>query len=114
MKDLFPWGVLRKKDGASLAAGLPYDSCDPDGQVFLGKDSSLGLAWLLGTVDAETRSPAELDSLSQRFAELFKHIPSGAAAQFAVLSDRELGQELAPWTREEEEERSAGEKAAGE
>jgi conjugal transfer ATP-binding protein TraC len=114
MKKNFPWGVLRKKDGASLAAGLPYDSCDPDGQVFLGKDSSLGLAWLLGTMDAETRSPAELETLSLRFAELFKHIPSGAAVQFAVLSDREVGHELAPWTQEGEEGRSPAEKAAGE
>ena len=57
MKNLLPLGVLRKRDGTSLAAGLPHDSCDPDGNVFLGKDSSIGLAWLLGTVDAETRGP---------------------------------------------------------
>lgn len=114
MKNLFPWGVLRKRDGASIAAGLPYDSCDPEGHVFLGKDGSLGLAWLLGTVDAETRSPAELDSLSQRFAELFKHIPSGAAAQFAVLSDRDVAGELSAWTSGPGVDQPAGEKASGE
>ncbi|MBV8881317.1 MAG: TraC family protein, partial [Planctomycetaceae bacterium] len=106
------WCALRKRDGASLAAGLPYDSCDPDGGVFLGKDASLGMAWLLGTVDAETRSPVELDALSQRFAELVKHVPSGAVVQFAVLSDRELEEELAPWTEEGDGNASAGERAA--
>jgi conjugal transfer ATP-binding protein TraC len=114
MKNLLPLGVLRKRDGTSLAAGLPHDSCDPDGNVFLGKDSSIGLAWLLGTVDAETRGPGELETLSQRFAELFKHVPSGAAVQFAVLSDRDVAGELAPWTEEGRETAHPGPDAAGE
>lgn len=110
----FPWTVLRKRDRASLAAGLPHDSFDPEGCVFLGRDGSLGLAWQVGMIDAETRSPSELEALSLRFAELFKHVPSGSAVQFIVLSDREVATELRPWTDEAAEDGSPGERAAAE
>src|SRR5215471_13971376 len=110
----FPWNPLRRRDRASLAAGLPHDSFDPEGQVFLGRDGSIGLAWLLGTLDAETKSPSDLETLSLRFAELFKHIPSGAAVQFVVLSNREVERELEPWTSETGQDRPAGEHAAAE
>src|SRR5688572_32993929 len=108
----FLGSLLRQRDRASLAAGLPHVSFDPDGSVFLGRDGSLGLAWQVGMIDAETRSPSELEALSLRFAELFKHVPSGAAVQFIVLSDREVGSELRPWTEEAAEEASPGERAA--
>jgi len=110
----FPWTILQKRDRASLAAGLPHDSFDPEGSVFLGRDGSLGLAWQVGMIDAETRSPAELESLSQRFAEIFKHVPSGAAVQIVVLSDRDVNAELRPWTDETAEGGSLGERAAAE
>jgi conjugal transfer ATP-binding protein TraC len=111
---LFPWTILRKRDRASLAAGLPHDSFDPEGCVFLGRDGSLGLAWQVETLDAETRSPVELDALSLRFAELFKHLPSGAAVQFVARSDRTLGRDLAPWLEVPGVERTPGERAAQE
>ncbi len=111
---VFPWSVLQKRDRASLAAGLPHDSFDPEGSVFLGRDGSLGLAWQVGMIDAETRSPSDLEALSSRFAELFKHVPSGAAVQFIVLSDREMTSELRPWTSEVAEDVSPGERAAAE
>lgn len=110
----FPWSVLRKRDRASLAAGIPHDSFDPEGSVFLGRDGSLGLAWQIGMLDAETRSPSELEALALRFAELFKHVPSGAAVQFIVRSDREVASELRPWTQDAPEDASPGERAAGE
>ncbi len=110
----FPWTVLKQRDRASLAAGLPHDSFDPEGSVFLGRDGSLGLAWQVGMLDAETRSPSELEALSSRFAELFKHVPSGAAVQFVVRSDRGVGPELRPWTEDVAEDASPGERAAGE
>lgn len=90
--------LLRSRDRASLAAGLPHDSYDPEGQVFLGRDGSLGLAWDLELLDTETRSAADLDQLSQRFAELLKHIPSGAALGLLLRSDRKVEAELRPWT----------------
>lgn len=110
----FSWGLLRKRDRASLAAGLPHDSFDPEGHVFLGRDGSLGLAWQVGAIDAETKSPTELEALSLRFAELFKHVPSGAAVQFLVHSDREVASELRPWTEATAEGSSQGERAAAE
>lgn len=86
-----------KKDRASLAALMPHDSYDGDGRIFVGREGSLGIAWELGTVDSETKSPIELDFLSQRFAEVFKHVPSGSALQFILRSDRDVRRELAPW-----------------
>src|SRR5436190_10163511 len=109
---LFPWTILQSRDRASLAAGLPHDSFDPEGSVFLGRDGSLGLVWQVETLDAETRSPADLGALSQRFAELFKHVPSGAAVQFVVLSDRRMGPDLEPWTKEPGPGGTPGERSA--
>lgn len=110
----FLGSALRKQDRASLAAGLPHDSFDPEGNVLLGRDGSIGLAWQVGMIDAETKSPSELEALALRFAELFKHLPSGAAAQFVVLSDRDLATDLEAWTRGVPSQASAGERAAAE
>jgi conjugal transfer ATP-binding protein TraC len=110
---MFSWGFGRSQDRASLAALMPYDSYDPEGQVFVGRDGSLGLAWTLETVECETRSAEELKFLSGRFAELFKHLPAGSAFQVILRSDRDVRLELAPWLRDDESsESNSGTRAA--
>src|ERR1043166_8214163 len=108
-----PSGFGWAQDRASLAALMPYDSYDPEGQVFVGRDGSLGLAWTLETVECETRSAEELKFLSGRFAELFKHLPAGSAFQVILRSDRDVRLELAPWLRDDESsESNSGTRAA--
>ena len=87
------------RDRESLAAFLPHDSFDPNGNVFVGRDRSLGLAWEIGMPHAEVLSDHEFDLLSQRFAELLRHVPGGAAVQWILRSNRDPGKRLAVWEK---------------
>src|SRR5262245_47839405 len=88
---------VRTKDYCSLAAYLSYDSYDPEAGIFVHRDGSLGLAWSLAMVDSETASASEMETLSTRFSELFRHLPAGAAAQVILTADRDLGESLQRW-----------------
>jgi conjugal transfer ATP-binding protein TraC len=88
---------LLKKDPCSLAAYLTYDSYDPEARIFVHRDGSLGLAWSLAMIDSETASASEMEVLSTRFSELFRHLPPGSAAQVILSADRDLREALAPW-----------------
>src|SRR5438105_2333940 len=89
--------LFRKKDHPSLAAYLAYDSYDPEARLFVHRDGSLGLAWSLAMIDSETASGSEMETLSSRFSELFKHLPAGAAAQVILMADRDLKEAIGRW-----------------
>jgi conjugal transfer ATP-binding protein TraC len=74
---------------------LPYHSYDPEGQVFVQRDGSLGLAWELAPVECETASEEALGQLARRIEALLALFPEGAAAQFLLRSER--GPDLGRW-----------------
>jgi conjugal transfer ATP-binding protein TraC len=81
---------------------LPYHSYDPEGSVFVQADGSMGLAWEVSPVEADTLSETALGQLARRVDALLGLLPEGAAAQFILLSDRKV--DVGPWlaaTREE-------------
>src|SRR6185295_15928758 len=74
---------------------LPYHSIDPDGDVFVQRDGSLGLAWSLSPLECETLSETARGQLSRRIESLLALFPEGSAAQFILFSDRRV--DLDPW-----------------
>lgn len=74
---------------------LPYHSYDPDGQVLIQGDGSLGLAWQLTPVECDVLSETTLGQLSRRIESLLALFPEGSAAQFLLTSDRRI--DLEPW-----------------
>lgn len=74
---------------------LPYHSYDPDGQVFVQRDGSLGLAWSLAALECETLSETAQGQLARRIEALLALFPEGSAAQFILTSDRKV--DLDPW-----------------
>lgn len=91
--------LLRGADRGSLAGHLLYDSYDPEGGVFVHRDGSLAVAWTIGMFDAELSGPEELASLADRFADFFRHLPPGAAAQFILSASRDIEEPLARFER---------------
>lgn len=87
--------LLAVKDRPSLAAFLLYDSFDPEAAIFVHRDGSLAALWELGMKDTEAAGPAELESLSSRIADFFRHLPAGSAAQFILTADRDIKEPLA-------------------
>jgi hypothetical protein len=66
---------------------LPYHSYDPDGQILVQDDGSLGLAWALEPIEVETLSEGALGALAKRFEALLALFPEGSAAQLIATSD---------------------------
>src|SRR5882762_1657085 len=69
---------------------LPYHSCDPDGNVLIQRDGSLGLAWTLTPLECETLSETARGQLARRIESLLALFPEGAAAQFLLSSRRNV------------------------
>jgi conjugal transfer ATP-binding protein TraC len=69
---------------------LPYHSYDPDGQVFVQEDGSLGVAWEVRPPECETLSEEALGQLAARIESLLALFPEGSAAQFIATSDRKV------------------------
>ncbi len=82
--------LLPRRDRPSLASHLLYDSYDPDGHVFVHRDGSLAVAWRVGMKDTEVAGPAEMEAVASRFADFFRHLPAGAAAQWILMADRDV------------------------
>src|SRR5262245_41947179 len=74
---------------------LPYHSYDPDGQVLVQRDGSLGLAWSLSPLECDTLSENAQGQLARRIEALLALFPEGSAAQFLLTSDRRV--DLDPW-----------------
>src|SRR2546425_6697295 len=74
---------------------LPYHSYDPDGQVFVQRDGSLGMAWTLSSLECDTLSETALGQLARRIESLLALFPEGSVAQFLLSSDRKI--DLEPW-----------------
>jgi hypothetical protein len=67
---------------------LPYHSFDPDGNVFVQRDGSLGLAWTLSPLECETLSETARGQLARRIESLLGLFPEGSVAQFIACSRR--------------------------
>jgi conjugal transfer ATP-binding protein TraC len=74
---------------------LPWHSYDPDGNVFVQADGSLGLAWTLVPPECDVLSEAALGQLSRRLEALLALLPEGSAAQAILVSDRRV--DLSGW-----------------
>ncbi len=74
---------------------LPYHSYDPDGQVFVQRDGSLGMAWSLSPIECDTLSETSRGQLARRIEALLALFPEGSTAQFLVSSRRRV--DLEPW-----------------
>jgi len=74
---------------------LPYHSFDPDGNVFVQEDGSLGLAWTLSPIECELLSETARGQLSRRVESLLALFPEGSAVQFILTSRRKV--DLRPW-----------------
>ena len=69
---------------------LPYHSYDPEGQLFIQSDGSLGLAWILTPIECETFSESSRGQLACRIESLLSLFPEGSVAQFLLLSRRSV------------------------
>ena len=99
---------LPTQDRVSLAAYLPYDSYDPDGQIFIHRDGSLGIGWVLGMPDTEITTPEALLGLSARYGEFLKLLPSGSAVQFILESSGDIRDRIRRWAhRSRSQEKNA-------
>ena len=90
--------TLALADAVSVTAHLPFHSYDSDGRVFVQDDGSLGIAWRFEAVPCEGVSEAGLGALAARLDALIRLLPEGAAAaQFIMVSSRDVEAPLARW-----------------
>lgn len=75
------------KDDPAIDSLLPYHSADPEGNVFVLADGSLGVAWDVAAPEVEGRSEAQLGDLAGRMEAMLRLLPERAAFQ-AILDFR--------------------------
>jgi hypothetical protein len=74
---------------------LPYHSYDPQGQILVQRDGSLGLTWRITPLECDTLSETAMGQIARRIEALLALFPEGSVAQFMLYSDRQV--DLDPW-----------------
>jgi hypothetical protein len=90
-------GSFPTRDAPSLAGLLPYHASDPDGNLHLLRDGSLGAAWRLESPETEVLSQEALGQLAARFDDLLRLLPVGSAAQFISWSRSDVRDRTRRW-----------------
>ena len=81
----------------SLDALLPYHSFDPDGNVFVLADGSLGVAWSLSPPEVEGGSESQLGAVASRVEAMLRLLPERSAVQVILTMDRDIRRRVAAW-----------------